>query len=69
MSWNAESIPEQCLLQRGQESGLQFDFDALDIHLAMDYYGTHKYAKVKRWLAARPRYHVHFTPTYTSWLN
>lgn len=41
----------------------------LDIHLVMDNYGTHKHAKVKRWLAARPRYHVHFTPTYASWLN
>lgn len=42
---------------------------ALDIHLVVDNYSTHKHAKVKRWLAARPRYHVHFTPTYSSWLN
>jgi putative transposase len=41
----------------------------VDIHLVMDNYGTHKHARVKRWLAARPRYHVHFTPTYGSWLN
>ncbi len=41
----------------------------LDIHLVIDNYCTHKHAKVKRWLAARPRYHVHFTPTYASWLN
>jgi putative transposase len=41
----------------------------LDIHLVLDNYGTHKHAKVRRWLAARPRYHVHFTPTYASWLN
>ncbi len=41
----------------------------LDIHLVVDNYGTHKHAKVKRWLAARVRYHVHFTPTYASWLN
>ena len=41
----------------------------LDIHLVVDNYGTHKHAKVKRWLAARPRYHIHFTPTYASWLN
>ena len=32
-------------------------------------YSTHKHVKVKRWLAARPRYHIHFTPTYSSWLN
>jgi putative transposase len=41
----------------------------LDIHLVMDNYVTHKHAKVCAWLAARPRYHVHFTPTYSSWLN
>ena len=41
----------------------------LDVHLVVDNYGTHKHAKVKRWLAARPRYHLHFTPTYSSWLN
>lgn len=41
----------------------------LDIHLVVDNYGTHKHAKIKRWLAARPRYHIHFTPTYSSWLN
>ena len=41
----------------------------LDVHLVVDNYTTHKHAKVKRWLAARPRYHIHFTPTYSSWLN
>ena len=41
----------------------------LDIHMVIDNYATHKHQKVKRWLAARPRYHVHFTPTYSSWLN
>ena len=41
----------------------------LDIHLIADNYATHKHAKVKAWLAARPRYHLHFTPTYSSWLN
>ena len=41
----------------------------LDIHLVVDNYGTHKHPRVKRWLAVRPRYHVHFTPTYASWLN
>ena len=35
----------------------------------VDNYSTHKHAKVKRWLAARPRFHLHFTPTYASWLN
>jgi putative transposase len=41
----------------------------LDVHLIVDNYGTHKHAKVKAWLAQRPRYHVHYTPTYASWLN
>lgn len=41
----------------------------LDIHLIVDNYSTHKHAKVKTWLAARARWHVHFTPTYSSWLN
>jgi putative transposase len=43
--------------------------DDLDIHLVVDNYATHKHLKVKRWLAARPRYHVHYTPTSASWLN
>jgi transposase len=41
----------------------------LDVHLICDNYGTHKHAKVKAWLALRPRFHLHFTPTYSSWLN
>src|SRR3990170_7170839 len=41
----------------------------LSVHLIVDNYATHKHAKVRRWLAARPRYHVHYTPTYASWLN
>ena len=41
----------------------------LEIHLVLDNYGTHKHPEVKKWLAARPRYHVHFTPTSSSWLN
>lgn len=41
----------------------------LDIHLVVDNYATHKHERVWRWLAARPRYHVHYTPTYSSWLN
>jgi len=41
----------------------------LDVHIIVDNYATHKHPRVKRWLAARPRFHVHFTPTYASWLN
>jgi transposase len=39
------------------------------VHLVMDNYGTRKVVQVRRWLARRPRYHVHFTPTSGSWLN
>ena len=41
----------------------------LDVHLIMDNYGTHKRALIRNWFAKRPRFHVHFTPTYGSWLN
>ena len=41
----------------------------LNLHLIVDNYATHKHPRVKRWLATRPRFHVHFTPTYASWLN
>lgn len=41
----------------------------LDLHLIVDNYGTHKHPTVKRWLARRPRFNLHFTPTYASWLN
>ena len=41
----------------------------LEIHLVVDNYAIHKHPQVKRWLAAHPRYHVHYTPTSASWLN
>lgn len=41
----------------------------LDIHMVVDNYATHKHPKVKAWIMARPRWHVHFIPTYSSWLN
>jgi transposase len=41
----------------------------LDVHLIMDNYGTHKTVLIRRWLARRPRFHVHFTPTSASWIN
>jgi transposase len=39
------------------------------IHLIIDNYSAHKHANVQRWLAKRPRFHVHYTPTSGSWLN
>jgi transposase len=41
----------------------------LDVHLIIDNLSTHKSPSIKNWLAKRPRFHVHFTPTYGSWLN
>lgn len=41
----------------------------LVVHVVADNYATHKHATVQRWLAAHPRFTMHFTPTYSSWLN
>ena len=41
----------------------------LDIHCIVDNYATHSHPKVRAWLAARPRWNLHFIPTYSSWLN
>jgi len=41
----------------------------LDVHLICDNYGTHKTPAIRRWLEAHPRFHVHYTPTYASWIN
>ena len=66
----------QCKPRHRQQEFLQFlrHINAnvpkdLDIHLIVDNYGTHKSQTVRDWLAKRPRYHVHYTPTYASWLN
>ena len=41
----------------------------LDVHLVLDNYGTHKTAVIQRWLVRHPRFQLHFTPTYSSWIN
>jgi transposase len=41
----------------------------LDLHLVVDNYGAHKHARVRSWLGRHPRFHLHFTPTSSSWLN
>jgi transposase len=41
----------------------------VDLHLIVDNYATHKHPKVQRWLARHPRFHMHFIPTSSSWLN
>ena len=43
--------------------------DHLDVHLICDNYGTHKSPAIQRWLEQRPRFRMHYTPTYSSWIN
>jgi len=66
----------QCMKRHRHQEWLKFlrRIDAetpphLDIHLIADNYATHKHAKVKAWLKRHPRFHMHFTPTSSSWLN
>lgn len=70
------TVMSQCKRRHRHQEFLEFlrHLDAsvpatLQVHLIVDNYATHKHPRVRRWLAARPRYHVHFTPTYSSWLN
>lgn len=69
-------VIERCMPRHRHEEFVEFlnhvdrsVSSKLDIHLIMDNYATHKHAVVKAWFAAHPRYHVHFTPTSSSWLN
>jgi putative transposase len=66
------NVVAQCKKRHRHQEFLQFlrHIDAnvpseCDIHLILDNYATHKHEKVRLWLAKRPRYHVHFTPTYS----
>jgi len=66
----------QCHQQHRHQEFLRFlaKVDAevpheMEVHLVLDNYATHKTPKVERWFKARPRYHLHFTPTSASWLN
>jgi transposase len=70
------SVSTQCKPRHRHQEFLSFlkHLDAsippgLEVHLIADTYGTHKHLKVKAWLARHPRYHLHYTPTYSSWLN
>ena len=59
---NTEFLKFLRIIDREVPTGLQ-------IHMICDNYGTHKHANVKKWLAKHPRFHLHFTPTSSSWLN
>ncbi len=69
-------VLHQCNRQRRNQEFVQFlrviDRNVpqeLELHIIIDNYSTHKHAKVRAWLASHPRFHFHFTPTYSSWLN
>lgn len=69
-------VIEECMPRHRHQEWIKFlkKIDActdpdVDLHLVADNYATHKHAKVLRWLARHPRFHMHFTPTGASWLN
>jgi len=69
-------IIAECMPQHRHQEWIKFlkRIDAetpaeLDLHLIVDNYATHKHPKVKAWLKRHPRFHIHFTPTSSSWLN
>jgi transposase len=70
------SVIGECLPRHRHEEFLKFlrtiDREVpkrLQIHLILDNYATHNHPNVKKWLAKHPRFHLHFTPTSSSWLN
>ena len=70
------SIISRCMRRHRHEEWLKFlnhlkgqVSPVKEIHLICDNYATHKHPKVKAWLLRHPRFHVHFTPTSSSWLN
>jgi len=69
-------VVSQCKKRHRHQEFLQFlrHIDAnvpsgLDVHIVMDNYATHKQQNVRLWFAKHPRFQVHYTPTYSSWLN
>ncbi len=69
-------IIAECLPRHRHQEWIKFlkKIDAetppeLDLHLIVDNYATHKHPKVLSWLQRHPRFHQHFTPTSSSWLN
>jgi transposase len=72
----AGKIIADCMARHRHQEWIKFlkQIDAetpadLDLHLIVDNYATHKHPKVKSWLKRHPRFHIHFTPTSSSWLN
>ena len=69
------SVVGQCLPRHRHQEFLKFlrtldrEFPERELHLIVDNYRTHKHANVNAWLEKHPRFHLHFTPTSSSWLN
>lgn len=69
------TVVGQCQGRHRHQEFLKFlrrldkEFPRRDLHLILDNYGTHKHPKVRAWLANKPRFVLHFTPTSASWLN
>ena len=70
------SVVGQCLPRHRHQEFLKFlrtldrEFPGeMELHLIVDNYRTHKHANVNAWLQKHPRFHLHFTPTSSSWLN
>ena len=71
-----ETVIGECMARHRHQEFLRFlrtidreTPSALELHLIVDNYGTHKHPRVKAWLAKHRRFHLHFTPTSSSWLN
>lgn len=69
-------VIKQCRRQHRHQEFIQFLRlvedrvpQGVDIHIVVDNYAAHKTPAVRRWLAKRPHFHFHFTPTYSSWIN
>jgi len=58
-----------CVDEKSGIQALERTRQNLEVHRIVDNYATHKHPRVRRWFATRPRFHVHFTPNYASWLN
>jgi transposase len=70
------SVIGQCLPRHRHQEFLKFlrtldrEFPSdMELHLIVDNYRTHKHANVNAWLQKHPRFHLHFAPTSSSWLN
>src|SRR6516162_5232522 len=69
--WSIRSMAREAGVSRStvQRIWHHNDLKEIDLHLIVDNYATHKHPVVQHWLSRHPRFHTHFTPTSSSWLN